>query len=109
MRVMKMHIIKIDASGWTTALDFYRTLCTAIGTPEWHGMSEDAFVDTMVVHDDINAVKSPYTIKIVGTAKAAPEAQAAIQSLTRRINTAAAAAAAADYGTDLEVTLEVEK
>lgn len=104
MRVMKMHIIKI---GWTTALDFYRTLCTAIGAPEWHGMSEDAFVDTMVVHGDINAVKSPYTVKIVGTAKAAPEAQAAIQPLTRRINTAAAAAA--DYGTDLEVTLEVEK
>jgi hypothetical protein len=38
-----MKIIEIDASGWKTVVDFLEALKRAIGAPDWHGLSPDAF------------------------------------------------------------------
>ena len=62
-----MQIIQLDASKWKTVLDFCRAILSAIGAPERHGKSLDAFIDSMV-WGGINAVEPPYTVRISGTA-----------------------------------------
>jgi len=57
----------------------------------------------MINHDDINVLKSPYTIRIVGTSKATTQVQNAIR-LARSIEKHGAS----DRGGDLEVTILVE-
>lgn len=96
-----MRIVELDADGWVTATDVANALKKAIGAPEWHGSSVDAFVDSMVYHDDINALKAPYTIGILGVDRAEPEAQNKIRLLARFINEHGAS----DRGTELEVTI----
>jgi hypothetical protein len=99
-----MQIIELHADDWVTATDFMNALKKAIGAPDWHGSSVDAFLDSMIYHDEINALKSPYTIRIGGVDKAKPEAQDAIRLLAQLINERGAS----DRGTDLEVTILVE-
>jgi hypothetical protein len=99
-----MQIVELDAAGWITALDFLNALKKAIGAPDWHGSSVDAFLDTMIYHDDINALRSPYTIRIVGTRRAKPEVQDMIRLLAWHIDKHGAA----DRGGNLEVTMLVE-
>lgn len=60
-------------------MDFVAALRVATGAPDWHGESSDAFVDSMIWHDEINALKAPYTIKITGADKAGAQAQEAIR------------------------------
>jgi hypothetical protein len=99
-----MRIVELHADDWVTATDFMDALKKAIGAPDWHGSSADAFLDSMIYHDDINALKSPYTIRIGGMDKAKPEAKDAICVLARLINELGAS----DRGTDLEVTIVLE-
>jgi hypothetical protein len=96
-----MRVVELHADAWVTAMDFVNALKKAIGA---HGCSADAFLDSMIYHDDLNALKSPYTIRISGADKAKPEAQDAIRLLARLINERGAS----DRGTDLEVTVLVE-
>src|SRR5882724_5798083 len=58
-----MRLIELDAAEWKTPLDFLQSLADAIGSPEWHGMSPDAFVDSMI-WGGINSVQPPYTVQI---------------------------------------------
>jgi hypothetical protein len=74
-----MQIIELHADGWITAVDFLNALKKAIGAPDWHGSSVDALLDSMIYHDDINALKSPYSIRIIDVDKAEQEAQDAIR------------------------------
>jgi hypothetical protein len=104
VRTLPMQIIELRADGWVTAADFLSGLKQAIGAPDWHGDSADAFVDSMIHHDDINALKPPYTIRISGADKAKPEARHAIHRMAGFINEAGAT----DRGGDLEVTIVVE-
>ncbi len=99
-----MRIVELRADTWATAVDVANALKKAIGAPDWHGSSPDAFLDSMIYHDDINALKSPYTIRISGAAKAKPEAQDVIHLLARLINEQSAS----DRGTDLEVRMLIE-
>jgi hypothetical protein len=99
-----MRVIELRADAWETALDFINALKAAIGAPDWHGSSPDAFLDSIVYHDEINALKAPYTIKIIGIERAQPAAQVEARLTSRLINEAAAR----DRGTDLEVTIIVE-
>jgi hypothetical protein len=99
-----MRFVELRADTWTTAIDVANALKKAIGAPDWHGSSPDAFLDSMIYHDDINALKAPYTIRISGAAKAKPEAREAIHLLARLINEQGAS----DRGTDLEVTMLID-
>lgn len=59
-----MRIIELDASGWNTSNDFVSALKIAIGAPDWHGSSVNAFVDSMGT-GGINAVEPPYVVRVV--------------------------------------------
>jgi hypothetical protein len=99
-----MQIVELRADDWVSVLDFVNALKKAIGAPDWHGNSVDAFLDSMIYHDDINELRSPYTIRIGGVDKAKPEVQDEVRLLARLINEAGAS----DRGGDLEVTILVE-
>ncbi len=58
-----MCLIELDAGEWKSPLDFLQSLAGALGSPEWHGMSPDAFVDSMI-WGGINSVEPPYTVQI---------------------------------------------
>jgi hypothetical protein len=53
-----MRATELDAGGWTDPVDFLRALRAAIGEPEVHGWSPDAFVDSMI-WGGMNSVESP--------------------------------------------------
>jgi hypothetical protein len=97
-------IVELRADDWVTVRDFANALKKAIGAPEWHGDSVDAFFDSMIYHDDINTLKSPYTIAIRGTDKTKPGVQQEIRLLAQLVNKRGAA----DQGADLEIVVLVE-
>ena len=99
-----MRVIELHADTWDTAMDFVTALKVAIGAPDWHGSTPDAFVDSMISHDEINALKAPCAIKIMDADKAGLKAQDAIRLYAQVINNAGAS----DRGTDLEVTRVIE-
>jgi hypothetical protein len=99
----RMRLIDLDASEWLSVLDFYRALRAAIETPDWHGWSIDAFVDSMIVHDEINSVRAPYSIRIKQTAKTASDVALEVRRFADAINRAGAS----DRDTDLEVTIQI--
>jgi hypothetical protein len=67
-----MRLIELDAEAWKDPLDFLQSLADAIGSPEWHGMSPDAFVDSMI-WGGINTVQPPYTVQIKNIVSAPSE------------------------------------
>ena len=79
-RTLPLRIVELRAEDWVTAMDFLGALKDAIGAPDWHGDSADVFLDSMIYHDDINVLKSPYTIRILGADKAGTEAQQCVCS-----------------------------
>jgi hypothetical protein len=103
-RTLPMQIVELHAEGFVTALDFSAALKKVFGAPEWHSDSVDAFLDSMIYHDDINALKAPYTIIIRSANKAGAEAQNEIRALASSIDEYGAV----DRGGDLEVTMLVE-
>jgi len=67
-----MRIIELDATGWKTPLDFLNALKIALGSCEGHGLSPDAFVDSMI-WGGMNSVDPPYEIRICGSWSATEE------------------------------------
>ena len=61
-----MKEIKLDASNWKTTDDFYDALLLSLGAPAWHGRNLDALNDS-ISSDEINDVRLPYRILLVGT------------------------------------------
>jgi RNAse (barnase) inhibitor barstar len=82
-----MRIIELDASNWTTVLDFYDALLPALGAPEWHGKNVNALVDS-IVWGGINAVEPPYTIRISGLNASRPEVIELVRLAESRISKA---------------------
>ncbi len=67
-----MRVIRMDASGWKTPLDFLEALQVALGSCKGHGHSPDALVDSMV-WGGMNSVEPPYTVQIVNTVRVPKE------------------------------------
>jgi len=59
----RLKIIELDAAGWRNALDVIHAFKSALGSPEGHGTSIDAFVDSMV-YGGMNALEAPYRIVV---------------------------------------------
>jgi hypothetical protein len=100
-----MQIVELNSAGLVTAVDFVNVLKEVLGAPAWHGSSVDAFLHSMIYHDDINTLKSPYTIRIAGARNANSAAQDFIRLLAREVNTRGAS----DRGGDLEITILVKE
>jgi hypothetical protein len=58
-----VRLIRLDASGWHSVLDYYEALLAALGAPRGHGRSVNALIDSMV-YGGINAVEPPYRVVI---------------------------------------------
>jgi hypothetical protein len=58
-----MRLIELDARGWNTPLDFVRSLKIALGSPQGHGNSVNAFVDSMI-YGGMNSIEPPYAVRI---------------------------------------------
>ena len=101
-----MNTIKIDATKWKTEFDFYNAMLWAIGAPAWHGMSIDAFLDSMI-WGGINSVEPPYTVRIEGAACLPEEIRSKIELLKQEL-----AEARAEFfkreGRQTEVYLETD-
>jgi hypothetical protein len=104
-QTLPMQLVELHADGLVTAVDFMAALKRVIGAPDWHSLSVDAFLDSMIYHDDMNALKAPYTIRSVGADKAGPEARDEMRLLARSIDRHGAS----DRGGDLEVSILVEE
>src|SRR6266700_2225366 len=79
MRGNRMRLIQLDAKGWKSQLDFIPSLTRALGSCEGHGMSPDAFVDSMI-WGGMNRVEPRYTVQI-SNLNAAPKEVADYVSL----------------------------
>ena len=63
-----MMTIDLDASEWNTPGDFLSALKIAIGAPDWHGLSVNAFVDSMGT-GGINAVEPPCVVRVMNASR----------------------------------------
>ena len=82
-----MRVIGLDARRWKTPLDFLQSLARALGSPGWHGMSPDAFVDSMV-WGGINSVEPPYTVQVTNMDEAPREVADYVQLMISAIEEA---------------------
>jgi hypothetical protein len=101
-----MHLIELDASGWKTPLDFLQALASVLGSCAGHGMSPDAFVDSMI-WCGMNDVAPPYAVRIKNIANAAEE----VADYVSLMSSAIAEARQERFkrlGEDVEVSISVE-
>jgi hypothetical protein len=56
-RSVAKRFVELHAEYLVTALDFVNALKKVIGAPDWHGGSVDAFLDSLIYHDDIDALR----------------------------------------------------
>jgi hypothetical protein len=98
-----MRVIELDASSWTTPLDFLRALRAAIGAPEEHGWSPDAFVDSMI-WGGMNCIEPPYMVKVIKT-QGIPGDVTSYITLIASVIKAGRESRCSRHGTDVEVSL----
>ena len=67
-----MRLIEIDCSDWQSVKDFLTALRAAIGAPDEHGWSVNAFIDS-TIWGGINQTEPPYEIRISGTERGPKE------------------------------------
>jgi RNAse (barnase) inhibitor barstar len=75
--VAAVTVVELDASDWETKSDFYDALLSALGSPDWHGRSPVALVDSML-HNDINKVAPPYRVEVRNSENLSPTVKAHI-------------------------------
>ncbi|MEL6878021.1 MAG: barstar family protein [Pseudomonadota bacterium] len=56
--------MELDASDLQSEHDFYAALAIRLGSPAWHGMNADAFLETMIYLTDVNQEQPPYRLLI---------------------------------------------
>ena len=100
-----MKRIDLDARKWASPLDFYKALRVVLGVPDWHGHSPDAFLDSMIFHDEINTLRSPYTLKINGLDQAPKVVQEAVRTLANLLRKYGER----DFGSDLHVEIKITR
>jgi hypothetical protein len=100
-----MRVIDLDATGWRDVLDYYAALRSALGSPDWHGASANAWIDSMV-YGDINRVEPPYLIRITGTSKCPSAVREEIDLLAENIREAREEKLRLE-GKDAEVEFEI--
>jgi hypothetical protein len=101
-----MRLIELDAKEWNSPLDFLQSLKAVLGSPEGHGMSPDAFVDSMI-YGGINSVEPPYVVRIINISDV-PKEVADYISLMISVIQQARKDRLQRRGDDIEVSISVE-
>jgi hypothetical protein len=102
VRGTRMRMIELDAKG-KTPLDFLQSLAGALGSCEGHGMSADAFVDSMI-WGGMNSVEPPYIVQIKNIASAPREVADCVSLMISAIK-AARRERVQCRGEDIEVSI----
>ena len=58
-----MKYINLDAANWSDVGDFFNDIKKNLRSPDWHGSSIDALIDS-IIFGGINEVEPPYQITI---------------------------------------------
>jgi RNAse (barnase) inhibitor barstar len=82
-----MRVIELNAKNWRTWQDFYDALLTALGAPKGHGRNLNALIDSMA-WGGMNAVGTPYTIRISGAEKLSKDVIAEIDEMKQALKAA---------------------
>ncbi len=102
-----MPLIEINAEKWKTSSEFYDALLSALGSPEGHGRSIDAAIDSMI-WGEMNAIDPPYLIRIDGLAKLPRAVRREIEDLKEALSEARAEYRSVS-GRDIEVGFEIRE
>jgi hypothetical protein len=102
-----MRPIELDAKGWNNPLDFLRSLKAALGSPEGHGMSPAAFVDSMI-YGGMNSVEPPYVVRIRNVSGAPKEVTDYVSLMISAIQEARKDRLE-HLGDDIEVSISIEE
>ncbi len=100
-----MRVIELDAAEWHDVLDYYAALKRSLRSPEWHGDSPAAWVDSML-YGAINGIEPPYLIRVTGTSNCPPDVRQKIELLANVIREACEWKIQ-HYGVDTEVSFEI--
>lgn len=79
-----MRIIELDAQSWKIYEDYAIALRMALGSPEWHGSSVNAFIDSMV-YGGMNKINPPYKIIIKNTKNLSKDIIEEIEALKKSL------------------------
>jgi RNAse (barnase) inhibitor barstar len=74
---------------WTKPEDFYQTLLSSLGSPNWHGHNLDALWDS-ITSGDIKQVNPPFSVRITGTDLMSPSCKALVDRFEALISAARA-------------------
>ena len=100
-----MKKITLDASSWTTTLDFYHAIFAELGSPGWHGTNPNALTESMV-WGEINKIEPPYKIEVVTTKGLPASTRVELDTIAKGI-----AMAREDFkrrrGEDVDVSFEI--
>jgi hypothetical protein len=102
-----VRVIQLDGGAWKTPLDFDLALKSALGSPEYHGSSPDAFIDSMI-WGGMNQVEPPYLIRIVQIGSVPSEVKDYIRLMASIIQEAREERCARGRG-DIDVTILVSE
>lgn len=81
--------IALTGANWKTKDDFYASLLSALGAPDWHGHNLDALWDS-ITGGDINQVNLPLSIRITGIDSMSQECKELVQRFVSMISDAQA-------------------
>ena len=98
-----MRVIKLDGSEWKTPIDFAQPLFDAIEQGYPHGLSVNAFIDSMI-YRGMGGIEPPYTIRIVNLVGTPQEVRDYISMHIQAIRDARQERAEM-YGVDVEVSI----
>ena len=76
-----MQIIELDGTNWTSGLDFYDALLSALGAHQGHGRNINALLDSMIWTDKVNRLVPPYEIVVRNVAHLPQDALREIELL----------------------------
>lgn len=73
-----MLILKVNAWGWRSPLDFYDAVLTALEAPAWHGRNVNALIDS-VIYGGVNGAEPPFRIEVIGLEGSAADVREELQ------------------------------
>jgi RNAse (barnase) inhibitor barstar len=100
-QVADLPVLVLDASGWRTLDDFWRSLFRLVGAPEWHGRNFDALNDNLF-SGAINQIELPFVIVVKNRAGLSVELQLELGAFISFIRDRE------DRGWPIRIVIEVE-
>ena len=98
-----METIFLDGADWTHVLDFYKALRSALRPIDGHGLSVDAFIDSMI-YGGMLEIEPPYEVVVRNVGPA--HIRRAVEELSHYLGKARAERRAT-CGDDVEVSLRL--